>query len=86
MTTLDCMRASTFVAEKAGVDARTMKVPVIGGHAGETIMPVLSQVMCTLPFISSLSSHFLSVPLGLFFSYLFHCEPVSLPVTYEKAF
>ena len=43
ITTLDCVRASKFVAEVTGADAASLDVPVIGGHAGCTIMPVLSQ-------------------------------------------
>merc|ERR1712137_203659 len=40
VTTLDCVRANKFVAEKLGVDPADVEVPVIGGHAGVTIMPV----------------------------------------------
>merc|ERR1712241_1050972 len=43
VTTLDCVRANKFVAEIAGVDPDDVEVPVIGGHAGVTIMPVFSQ-------------------------------------------
>ncbi|KAG6537414.1 malate dehydrogenase, glyoxysomal-like [Zingiber officinale] len=44
VTTLDVVRANTFVAEVLGVDPRDVNVPVIGGHAGITILPLLSQV------------------------------------------
>merc|ERR1711988_2080019 len=43
VTTLDCVRANKFVSEIAGCDPADVNVPVIGGHAGVTIMPVLSQ-------------------------------------------
>jgi len=43
VTTLDVCRARTFVAEKKGFDALKTTVPVIGGHAGTTIVPLLSQ-------------------------------------------
>lgn len=43
VTTLDCVRANKFVAEIQGVDPDEVEVPVIGGHAGVTIMPVFSQ-------------------------------------------
>lgn len=43
VTTLDIVRAHTFVAEAAGVDVTSIKIPVIGGHAGASILPVLSQ-------------------------------------------
>merc|ERR1712070_577483 len=42
-TTLDCVRANKFVAEYRGVNPKDVNVPVIGGHAGVTIMPVFSQ-------------------------------------------
>ncbi|KAI4296493.1 hypothetical protein L6164_036446 [Bauhinia variegata] len=44
VTTLDVARANTFVAEVLGVDPREVDVPVVGGHAGVTILPLLSQV------------------------------------------
>merc|ERR1712226_1036903 len=43
VTTLDCVRANKFVAEILDVDPDDVEVPVIGGHAGVTIMPVFSQ-------------------------------------------
>jgi malate dehydrogenase len=43
VTTLDIVRAHTFVAEAAGVDVKTIKIPVVGGHAGASILPLLSQ-------------------------------------------
>merc|ERR1712113_607496 len=43
VTTLDCVRANKFVGEIQGVDPDDVEVPVIGGHAGVTIMPVFSQ-------------------------------------------
>merc|ERR1712003_563372 len=43
VTTLDCVRANKFVGEILGVDPADVDVPVIGGHAGVTIMPVFSQ-------------------------------------------
>lgn len=44
VTTLDVVRANTFVAEAKGLDIKDVDVPVIGGHAGATILPLLSQV------------------------------------------
>ncbi|CAG8645318.1 2650_t:CDS:2, partial [Acaulospora colombiana] len=43
VTTLDVVRASTFVSETTGIDVREIRVPVIGGHSGITIIPLLSQ-------------------------------------------
>ncbi|CAM9652231.1 unnamed protein product [Ectocarpus sp. 13 AM-2016] len=44
VTTLDVCRAQTFIAENQGMDVDNLDVTVIGGHAGTTIMPLLSQV------------------------------------------
>jgi len=44
VTTLDTTRAKTFVAENQGFDVQKTHVTVIGGHAGTTILPLLSQV------------------------------------------
>ena len=43
VTTLDVIRSSTFVAEIYDEDPRDINVPVIGGHSGITILPLLSQ-------------------------------------------
>jgi malate dehydrogenase len=43
------VRAKTFYAEKAGLDVADVDVPVVGGHAGVTILPLFSQVTrCTM--------------------------------------
>jgi lactate/malate dehydrogenase, alpha/beta C-terminal domain len=44
VTKLDVVRAKTFLAEAIGVAPEQVQVPVIGGHAGITILPLLSQV------------------------------------------
>jgi malate dehydrogenase len=44
VTTLDCVRANKFVAQLTGKSARSINVPVVGGHAGVTILPLFSQV------------------------------------------
>lgn len=44
VTTLDVVRANTFVAENQKFDVNKTNVTVIGGHAGTTILPLLSQV------------------------------------------
>jgi malate dehydrogenase len=43
VTTLDVVRAHTFYAEKKGLDVGAVDVPVVGGHAGITILPLLSK-------------------------------------------
>jgi malate dehydrogenase len=51
VTTLDVVRASTFVAEKLKDPslASSITVPVIGGHSGVTIVPLFSQSSHPLP-------------------------------------
>ncbi|TFK71536.1 L-malate dehydrogenase [Pluteus cervinus] len=51
VTTLDVVRASTFVAELIGNlgAAPDVVVPVVGGHSGVTIVPLLSQSSHPLP-------------------------------------
>jgi len=44
VTTLDVCRANTFVAANQGMAPSDVNVTVIGGHAGITILPLLSQV------------------------------------------
>lgn len=44
VTTLDVVRSNTFVSEVKHLDVTQVNVPVIGGHSGVTILPVLSQV------------------------------------------
>ncbi|KAL3508739.1 hypothetical protein ACH5RR_028140 [Cinchona calisaya] len=43
VTTLDVVRAKTFYAGKAKVNVADVNVPVVGGHAGITILPLFSQ-------------------------------------------
>merc|ERR1712139_297160 len=43
VTTLDCVRANKFVGEITGKNPNFVNVPVIGGHAGATILPLFSQ-------------------------------------------
>lgn len=47
VTTLDIVRASTFIAQAKGLDVSQVSCPVVGGHSGVTIVPLISQ--CTPP-------------------------------------
>merc|ERR1712012_716209 len=47
VTTLDIVRANKFISELKGLDPQDVNCPVVGGHAGVTIMPLISQ--CTPP-------------------------------------
>lgn len=44
VSTLDIIRSNTFVAELKGKSTTEINVPVIGGHSGVTILPLLSQI------------------------------------------
>lgn len=44
VTTLDMIRARTFIGELKGIDPGQVKVRVVGGHSGLTIVPLLSTV------------------------------------------
>ncbi|CAH8501447.1 unnamed protein product [Heterobilharzia americana] len=49
VTTLDVIRSNTFIAQAKDLAVRKVSCPVIGGHSGITILPVISQ--CT-PHVS----------------------------------
>ena len=44
VTTLDLVRAKTFIGQLWNVDPLNVSIPVIGGHSGPTIVPLLSQI------------------------------------------
>merc|ERR1719495_1716754 len=50
VTTLDVVRANEFVGALKGLDPTTVNVPVIGGHAGITIIPLISQASPAVEF------------------------------------
>uniref|UniRef100_A0A7S3VRQ4 malate dehydrogenase n=2 Tax=Dunaliella tertiolecta TaxID=3047 RepID=A0A7S3VRQ4_DUNTE len=50
VSTLDVVRANTFVAEAKKLDVKDVDVPVVGGHAGATILPLLSQATPPVSF------------------------------------
>ncbi|KAL2244221.1 malate dehydrogenase, chloroplastic-like [Sesamum indicum] len=50
VTTLDVVRANTFVAQKKNLKLIDVDVPVIGGHAGITILPLLSKTKPAVTF------------------------------------
>ena len=43
VTSLDLVRARTFIGQVWGLDPQSVSIPVIGGHSGPTIVPLLSQ-------------------------------------------
>eukprot|EP01013_Petalomonas_cantuscygni_P043561 TRINITY_DN829_c0_g1_i2.p1 TRINITY_DN829_c0_g1~~TRINITY_DN829_c0_g1_i2.p1 ORF type:complete len:328 (+),score=68.63 TRINITY_DN829_c0_g1_i2:192-1175(+) len=51
VTSLDLLRASTFLAEKlpGHPDPASIHVPIVGGHAGKTIVPLFSQTVPKVP-------------------------------------
>ncbi|KNA21104.1 hypothetical protein SOVF_046260 [Spinacia oleracea] len=50
VTTLDVVRANTFVAKKKNLRLIDVDVPVVGGHAGITILPLLSKMRPSVSF------------------------------------
>ncbi|XP_076939603.1 malate dehydrogenase, glyoxysomal-like [Bidens hawaiensis] len=60
VTMLDVVRANTFAAEVLGLDPREVDVPVVGGHAGVTILPLLSQIKPPCSFTSEEASNLTS--------------------------
>lgn len=45
VSSLDVLRAETFLGEELGISKAYTQVPVIGGHSGTTILPLLSKVV-----------------------------------------
>ena len=43
VTTLDVVRASRFISQHKGTDPADENITVVGGHSGQTIVPLLSQ-------------------------------------------
>ncbi|XP_033213049.1 malate dehydrogenase, mitochondrial [Belonocnema kinseyi] len=50
VTTLDIVRANTFIGEAKGLDPQKLVLPVIGGHSGITIIPLISQCKPSVSF------------------------------------
>lgn len=48
VTTLDVVRASRFISQLKNTDPANENIPVVGGHSGATIVPLLSQAGYTL--------------------------------------
>jgi len=44
ISTLDIVRAQTFIGELKHLDPTKITIPVIGGHSAETMLPLLSQI------------------------------------------
>ena len=44
VTTLDVVRAQTFLGQSKALDPRSIKIDVVGGHSGPTIVPLFSSV------------------------------------------
>merc|ERR1711872_601390 len=50
VTTLDVVRSNQFIGEFKGIDPAAVNCPVVGGHAGVTIMPIISQCSPAVEF------------------------------------
>jgi len=44
VSTLDVVRAQTFIGDLKKLDPKKVKIDVVGGHSPETMLPILSQV------------------------------------------
>ena len=44
VTTLDILRANTFVSQVKNISPAGTNVTVVGGHSGPTILPILSNL------------------------------------------
>lgn len=53
VTTLDIVRANAFIAEAKQLDVNQVQCPVIGGHSGVTIIPLISQCKPSVKFDQS---------------------------------
>ncbi|PWO01185.1 putative MDH1-malate dehydrogenase precursor, mitochondrial [Tilletiopsis washingtonensis] len=55
VTTLDVVRASTFVSEANGASEKSLEysIPIVGGHSGETIVPLISASQPSVSFDQS---------------------------------
>jgi len=51
VTSLDCVRANKFVHEVTKQPLHEINVPVIGGHAGKTILPLFKQDVIAAKFL-----------------------------------
>lgn len=45
ISVLDVLRSETFLAEELGISNQRILVPVVGGHSGTTIVPLISKVI-----------------------------------------
>jgi malate dehydrogenase len=50
VSTLDVVRANTFIADAKGMDPAQVNCPVVGGHSGVTIIPLISQCQPQVQF------------------------------------
>lgn len=50
VTTLDIVRSNAFIGEAKGLDPQKVSIPVIGGHSGITIIPLISQAKPSVSF------------------------------------
>jgi len=50
VSTLDVVRSNEFIGALKGIDPANVNCPVVGGHAGITIMPLISQCSPAVEF------------------------------------
>ncbi|CAN1221648.1 Malate dehydrogenase 1, mitochondrial [Linum grandiflorum] len=76
VTTLDVVRATTFYAANANVPVAGVNIPVVGGHAGVTIIPLFSQVRTCISLLIS----FLCSSLSIDETYFIHAPIITWSV------
>jgi malate dehydrogenase len=68
VTTLDVVRAETFVQDLTGLkNPSEATIPVVGGHSGETIVPLFSQAKPSFQVPSDRYDELVNRTLSLFF-------------------
>ncbi|CAH1163282.1 unnamed protein product [Phaedon cochleariae] len=50
ISTLDIVRANTFIAQEKSLNPKDVNIPVIGGHSGITIIPLISRATPAVSF------------------------------------
>ncbi|GLH12862.1 hypothetical protein R5R35_000021 [Gryllus longicercus] len=50
VSTLDVVRANAFIGQAKNIDPQSVNVPVVGGHSGVTIIPLISQCKPSVSF------------------------------------
>lgn len=58
VSTLDSVRAATFIAQLTGADPKDVTVPLVGGHSENTIIPLISRSVTVKTVITHVNCQF----------------------------